>query len=88
VPALGPSLKQAFGGVYIANEKFTADSAREALLAGTADAIAFGQPAIANPDLVERVRIGAPLNPPEPSTFYGGGPEGYTDYPSFAAAAD
>ncbi len=80
-PALGPSLKQAFGGVYIANESFTVEAAREAIRAGTADAVAFGKPAIANPDLVERFRTGAPLNAPEPATFYGDGPHGYTDYP-------
>jgi 2,4-dienoyl-CoA reductase-like NADH-dependent reductase (Old Yellow Enzyme family) len=79
--ALGPSLKQAFGGVYIANENFTAESAREAILSGAADAVAFGKTAIANPDLVARFREGASLNPPDPSTFYGDGPAGYTDYP-------
>ena len=79
--ALGPSLKQAFGGVYIANEGFTAESAREAIRSGTADAVAFGKVAIANPDLVARFRAAAPLNPPEPSTFYNSGPVGYTDYP-------
>jgi 2,4-dienoyl-CoA reductase-like NADH-dependent reductase (Old Yellow Enzyme family) len=80
-PPLGPSLKEAFGGVYIANENFTAESAREAILAGKADAVAFGKLAIANPDLVERFQLGAPLNDPEPTTFYGDGPKGYTDYP-------
>jgi 2,4-dienoyl-CoA reductase-like NADH-dependent reductase (Old Yellow Enzyme family) len=80
-PPLGPSLKQAFGGVYIANESFTAETAREAIRAGTADAVAFGKSAIANPDLVERFRIGAPLNDPDPTTFYGDGPTGYSDYP-------
>jgi len=80
--ALGPSLKQAFGGVYIANEGFTAETAREAILNGTADAVAFGKTAIANPDLVERFRNDAPLNEPDPSTFYGEGPAGYTDYAS------
>jgi 2,4-dienoyl-CoA reductase-like NADH-dependent reductase (Old Yellow Enzyme family) len=80
-PPLGPSLKQAFGGVYIANESFTAETAREAIRAGTADAVAFGKSAIANPDLVERFRIGAPLNDPDPTTFYGDGPAGYSDYP-------
>ena len=84
-PALGPSLKQAFGGVFIANENFTADSAREALRSGTADAVAFGKAAIANPDLVARLRCGAPLNPPDPATFYGDGPAGYTDYPFLTA---
>lgn len=80
-PALGPSLKKAFGGVYIGNEGFTAETAREAISAGLVDAVAFGKMAIANPDLVERFRTGAPLNAPEPSTFYGDGPDGYTDYP-------
>jgi 2,4-dienoyl-CoA reductase-like NADH-dependent reductase (Old Yellow Enzyme family) len=80
-PPLGPSLKHAFGGVYIANESFTAESAREAILSGRADAVAFGKDAIANPDLVERFRNQAPLNPQDPTTFYGSGPKGYTDYP-------
>ena len=80
-PSLGPSLKKAFGGVYIANEEFTAESAREAIRSGAADAVAFGKQAIANPDLVERFRSGAPLNEPDPATFYGSGPAGYTDYP-------
>lgn len=86
-PPLGPSLKQAFGGVYIANEGFTAESAREAILNGEADAVAFGKKAIANPDLVERFRTGAPLNEPNPATFYGEGPVGYTDYPFLEATS-
>ena len=85
-PALGPSLKQAFGGIFIANEGFTAESARLAIQSGTADAVAFGKSAIANPDLVARFRHAAPLNPPEPSTFYNDGPVGYTDYPLFETA--
>lgn len=80
-PALGPSLKDSFGGVYIANESFTAESARAAIRSGAVDAVAWGKAAIANPDLVERFRTGAPLNDPDPSTFYGDGPVGYTDYP-------
>ncbi len=80
-PALGPSLKRAFGGVYIGNEGFTAETARKAISSGQVDAVAFGKMAIANPDLVERFRTAAPLNAPEPSTFYGDGPDGYTDYP-------
>ncbi len=81
-PALGPALKQAFGGVFIANEGFTAESAREAIASGQADAVAFGKSAIANPDLVRRFGENAPLNPPDPATFYGSGENGYTDYPS------
>ncbi|QTN31044.1 alkene reductase [Akkermansiaceae bacterium] len=80
-PPLGPKMKEAFGGAYIANEGFTADTAREAITSGKADAVAFGKAAIANPDLVERFRIAAGLNEPQPGTFYGGGAEGYTDYP-------
>jgi len=85
-PALGPSLKDSFGGVYIANESFTADAAREAVLSGQSDAVAWGKSAIANPDLVERFRSGAPLNDPDPSTFYADGPAGYIDYPSLENA--
>jgi 2,4-dienoyl-CoA reductase-like NADH-dependent reductase (Old Yellow Enzyme family) len=85
-PTIGPALKQAFGGIYIANEGFTPESAREMISSNKADAIAFGKAAIANPDLVERMRINAPLNPPDPATFYGQGPKGYTDYPRLESA--
>lgn len=78
---IGPQLKQAFGGVYVANEKFTFDSGNATIAAGEADAVAFGVPFIANPDLVDRFRLGAPLNPADPSTFYAPGAKGYTDYP-------
>ena len=81
IPALGPELKRLFGGNYIANEGFTRESADAALAAGTADAVAFGKTFIANPDLPERLRTGAPLNPQDSATFYGAGPKGYTDYP-------
>jgi 2,4-dienoyl-CoA reductase-like NADH-dependent reductase (Old Yellow Enzyme family) len=79
--ALGPMLKREFGGVYLANEGFTAGSARQAITSGHADAVAFGKPAIANSDLVERLRLNAPWNPPDPETFYGSGEKGYLDYP-------
>lgn len=78
---LGPQIKAAFGGVYIANEAFSKASAQETLDRGEADAVAFGKLIIANPDLVRRFREDAPLNEPNPSTFYAPGPEGYTDYP-------
>jgi 2,4-dienoyl-CoA reductase-like NADH-dependent reductase (Old Yellow Enzyme family) len=80
-PALGPMLKSEFGGVFIANEGFTADSARQAISAGDCDAVAFGKTALANPDLVERLRLDLPLNAPDPETFYASGPKGYIDYP-------
>ena len=84
--SLGADLKTAFGGVYIANEQFTDATAQAALDAGTADAVAFGKPYIANPDLVERLRLDAPLNAVDPSTFYGGDGRGYVDYPTLKAA--
>jgi 2,4-dienoyl-CoA reductase-like NADH-dependent reductase (Old Yellow Enzyme family) len=80
--SLGPQLKAAFGGVYIANEKFTLDSAQKALEAGWADAVAFGKLSIANPDLPQRFRKNV-YNELQPmQTFYGGGAQGYTDYPA------
>jgi 2,4-dienoyl-CoA reductase-like NADH-dependent reductase (Old Yellow Enzyme family) len=78
---IGPQLKAAFGGVYIANEKFSRENAEEALARGEADEVAFGTPFIANPDLPRRFALGAPLNEPHPETFYTPGPKGYTDYP-------
>jgi 2,4-dienoyl-CoA reductase-like NADH-dependent reductase (Old Yellow Enzyme family) len=89
---LGPQLKRKFGGVYIANEGFTLETGNQAIAAGEADAVAFGKLFIANPDLPKRFALGAPLNKPDPSTFYGSGPPGYTDYPaldeSFASAGE
>jgi 2,4-dienoyl-CoA reductase-like NADH-dependent reductase (Old Yellow Enzyme family) len=79
---LGPQLKKAFGGVFIANEKFTRESAEKALNANEADAVAFGVLFIANPDLPRRFVEGLPLNAPHPETFYAKGPVGYTDYPT------
>jgi 2,4-dienoyl-CoA reductase-like NADH-dependent reductase (Old Yellow Enzyme family) len=80
--SLAPQLKKAFGGVYITNERFTKDSANAALARGDADAVAFGVPFIANPDLPARFAADAPLNEPHPETFYAEGPQGYVDYPS------
>jgi len=80
---IGPQLKQVFGGVYVANEKFTLESGNAVIAAGEADAVAFGVPYIANPDLIERFRLGAPLNEPDPTTFYAPDAKGYTDYPTY-----
>jgi 2,4-dienoyl-CoA reductase-like NADH-dependent reductase (Old Yellow Enzyme family) len=87
-PRLGPRLKQAFGGVYVANESFTPESAAEALATGEADAVAFGKLFLANPDLPRRIALHAPLNPWNSATFYSEGEEGYTDYPELAEAAE
>lgn len=84
---IGPELKKAFGGPYIANEKFTKETANRVIAAGEADAVAFGVPFIANPDLVKRIEMDAPLNEPHPETFYAPGAQGYTDYPSLQTTA-
>jgi 2,4-dienoyl-CoA reductase-like NADH-dependent reductase (Old Yellow Enzyme family) len=78
---LGPQLKAAFGGAYIANEGLTKSSAEQLLNRGEADAIAFGKLFLANPDLPRRFALNAPLNEPNPNTFYAPGPIGYIDYP-------
>lgn len=84
---IGPQIKAAFAGVYIANEQFTRETAEAALAAGEADAVAWGQLFIANPDLPRRFSLGAPCNTPDPASFYGGGIQGYTDYPALATPA-
>src|SRR3984957_17499811 len=81
---IGPQLRAAFGGVYIANEKFDPAGAQALLDAGEADAVAFGKLFISNPDLPERIRAGAPLAPWNLETFYSPAAGGYTDYPSLA----
>ena len=77
-------LKQAFGGIYIINQQLDKASAEALIEKGTADAAAFGQLYIANPDLVTRFKQNAPLNAPKPELFYGGNHAGYTDYPSLS----
>jgi len=78
-------LRKDFGGVLIANDGFgevtTRESAQAILDADLADAVAVGRLFLANPDLPRRWETGAGLNEPDPATFYGGGAEGYTDYP-------
>ena len=82
--SIGPAMKEAFGGVYIVNEGFTKESSEKALADGVADAVAFGKLIIANPDLVDRFKTGAPLNDWNVETFYSGGANGYTDYPALS----
>jgi 2,4-dienoyl-CoA reductase-like NADH-dependent reductase (Old Yellow Enzyme family) len=82
---IGPQLRALFSGAYIGNEKFTRESAEEAIAAGEVDAIAFGKDFIANPDLPRRFALGAPLNPQRNESFYSPGPVGYTDYPALPA---
>jgi 2,4-dienoyl-CoA reductase-like NADH-dependent reductase (Old Yellow Enzyme family) len=83
--SLMPILRQEFGGPVIANEKFTPETAEAAIAEGRADAVAWGKSYIANPDLVDRVKAGAPFAAWDAATFYGVGglgPKGYTDYPT------
>ena len=70
-----------YHGAYIANNGYTRAMALDAVREGRADAIAFGKAYIANPDLLRRLQLDAPLNAPDPKTFYGGDTHGYTDYP-------
>jgi N-ethylmaleimide reductase len=78
------AVRRAFGGVYIANGAYDVDSAADRIRRGGADAIAFGELFLANPDLPERIKRGGPFNEPDRSTFYGGTEKGYTDYPTLA----
>jgi 2,4-dienoyl-CoA reductase-like NADH-dependent reductase (Old Yellow Enzyme family) len=80
--SLGPELKRAFGGIYIANEALDRESGQQLLDERRADAVAYGKLFIANPDLPLRFAQDAPLNVPVPATFYSHGPEGYVDYPA------
>jgi N-ethylmaleimide reductase len=80
------SLRKRFKGAYIANNGYDLELANKVLVANQADLIAFGKLFLANPDLVERFRRGAPLNAPDKTTFYGGGAKGYTDYPPLQPA--
>ena len=75
------SLRKRFSGAYIANNGYDFKLATEVLEKNKADLIAFGKLFISNPDLVERLKLGAPLNDFDKATFYGGGAKGYTDYP-------
>ena len=85
---LGPELKRRFGGVLIANEGFTRETAEGVIAAGEADAVAFGKDFISNPDLPQRLRLHASLNPYHTETFYWDQAQdprlGYTDYPVLA----
>ena len=80
--ALLRKLRQLYQGTLIIAGGQTAESGEQAIAEGLADLVAYGRPYIANPDLAARFQIGATLNPLNPATLYGGGAEGYTDYPA------
>jgi N-ethylmaleimide reductase len=75
-------MRNKYRGLLMLAGGFDHDTAEEWLEQGKADLIAFGRKFLANPDLPERFRERAPLNPDDPSTYYGGGAKGYTDYPT------
>jgi N-ethylmaleimide reductase len=79
-------IRAAYRGVLIGNMGYTAEESAQAISSGGLDAVAFGTPFLANPDLPTRFAKNAPLNPPDPTKFYSAGPEGYTDYPDLSAA--
>jgi N-ethylmaleimide reductase len=79
-----PFIRPRFRGPLMLNGAFDPMRAVDAIAAGDADLVAFGRMYLANPDLPERIRRGGPYNEPNPATFYGGGAEGYTDYPRLA----
>lgn len=81
-----PALRALWQGAYMANGGYTVARAEQAIASGYAQVVSFGVPFIANPDLPERFRVGADLNPVDPSTFYMGEEKGYVDYPALQTA--
>jgi N-ethylmaleimide reductase len=95
VPSEGPDdhavcatdmLRPVFKGTLVSTGGYTPETAEHALEKGRADLIGFGKLFIANPDLPERIRTGAPLNAPDSKTFYTPGEHGYVDYPALEPA--
>lgn len=85
-PPIAPGMRQLFKGRFVLNSDFNRVSAQAALDAGRADAISFGRPFIANPDLPARLAGNLDLAPDDVSTWYLGGARGYTDYPVVSGA--
>ena len=81
------ALRREFGGAWIVNNGYTRDMAITAVESSAADAVAFGKPFIANPDLVQRLARGAALNALDTSRLYGGGSAGSVDYPTLEESA-
>ena len=84
IPAIVESFKAHGGGLYIGNGDYSINQAQDAINSGWCDAVAFGRPWIPNPDYAIRIAQGGPYRTPDRETFYGGGPEGYSDFPSLA----
>jgi N-ethylmaleimide reductase len=86
-PKLSPAIRDVFAGPLVLNQDYSFAEGQADVDRGIADAISFGRPFIANPDLVDRFRRGAALNQPSVKTFYSRGPEGYIDYPALETEA-
>ena len=88
VPQQDGVIRSIYTGPLVLNSDYTADEAEADIASGRADAISFGRPFISNPDLVERIRVGAPFAPNVgvPQTWYFPGDAGYIDYPTLAEA--
>jgi len=84
---VSPAMRKHFSGKIVINSDHDWTDARVRIENGTADAVSIGRLFIANPDLVTRIALGSPLNYGDQRTFYSGGAEGYTDYPSLDQAA-
>ena len=84
LPPIAPAIRAVFRPPLVLNSDYDGGRAEAALAAGTVDAIAFGRPFIANPDLPRRLRDGIALGRDDQATWYSQGPEGYVDYPSAA----
>jgi N-ethylmaleimide reductase len=87
VARVQPVLRKMFKGTLIVNGGYDARTGNAAIAHGEADLVAFGAPFLANPDLPLRYLRGAPLNAPDPATFYAGEEKGYVDYPALTAVA-
>jgi len=80
--AFREKVRARFHGPIVGAGAYSPEKAENLIAKGLIDAVAFGRDYIANPDLVERLQRKAELNPQRPESFYGGGAEGYTDYPT------
>ena len=85
---VSPAMRPFYSGAIAVNSDYDGPSARARMAQGIVDAISFGRPFIANPDLVERIRIGSALNPGDEATYYSGDAAGYVDYPTLGEARD
>jgi N-ethylmaleimide reductase len=82
--ATSAHLRTLWKGLYVVNGGYDELRGEEAVQTGHADAVAYGRAFLANPDLPRRLQLGAALNEPDPTTFYGGGAAGYTSYPTLS----